>query len=126
MAWLLPDEKTYNEKIQDFDFSAFSVHVPAIFFLECLSVLTTTLKKKRITQEQYDQFLFLFSDIPFTVDTLSSTQTTLGVISNLSKEHGLTSYDASYVELALRLKSPLGTFDKKLLSACQAKEIQTL
>ena len=84
------------------------------------------LKKKRITQEQYDQCLDFFKDLPFTVDTLSSTQVTLGVISNLSKEHGLTSYDASYVELALRLKFPLGTFDKKLLSACQVKEIQTL
>jgi predicted nucleic acid-binding protein len=121
MAWLLPDEKA-----GDFDFSYFSVHVPTIFFLESLNALTTALKKKRITQNEYDQCLFLFSDIPFTIDTFSSTQSALGIISNLSKEHGLTSYDASYLELALRLKSPLCTLDKKLLSACQVKEIQTL
>jgi predicted nucleic acid-binding protein len=126
MAWLLPDEKPHNEKIRDFDFSDFSVHVPSIFFLESLNALTTALKRKRLTQNQYDQCLDFFKDLPFTVDTLSSTQITLGIISSLSKEHGLTSYDASYAELALRLKSPLGTLDKELLSACQVKEIQTL
>lgn len=121
IAALLPDEKNYN-----FDFSAFSVHVPSIFFLECLNVLTTALKKQRITRAQYEECIIAFRDLPFKVDCFSSTQESLFTISKLSEESNLTSYDASYLELALRLKAPLGTLNKKIMETCKAKKIITL
>ena len=32
-------------------------------------------------------------------------------------DHKLTAYDATYLELAMRLKLPLATFDQELISA---------
>lgn len=118
---LLPDEKNYA-----FDYSTYSIHVPAIFFLECLNVLNTALKRQRITKTQYEECIAAFKDLPFSVDHFSSTQEALSSISKLSEEHSLTSYDASYLELALRLKVPLGTYDNKLIEACSAERVKSL
>jgi predicted nucleic acid-binding protein len=45
-------------------------------------------------------------------------------IAELAQAHGLTAYDASYLELALRAKSPLATFDSALIRAAQAEGVQ--
>ncbi len=44
-----------NEKNNDIDLAAYSVFVPSIFFLDCMNVLKTALKKQRITQIQYEE-----------------------------------------------------------------------
>ncbi|WP_207216347.1 type II toxin-antitoxin system VapC family toxin [Candidatus Finniella inopinata] len=118
MASLLPDENN-----TPFDFSAYSVYVPAIFFLECLNVLGSALKKQRLTSDQYEACVSTFKDIPFVIDYFSSTPQALFQISRLSADHHLTSYDASYLELALRLKAPMGTFDKDLREASQIEKL---
>lgn len=118
---LLPDEKNSN-----FDFIAFSIHVPSIFFLECLNVLATALKRERIAKNQYEECMASFKDLPFKVDHFSSTQESVYAISQLSQKYNLTSYDASYLELASRLKAPLGTLDKKLVEACKIEKIKLL
>ncbi len=38
----------------------------------------------------------------------------------LAREHGLTSYDASYLDLALRTGAVLATFDTKLATAMKS------
>lgn len=121
MGWLLPDEMEKN-----FDPLSLSIHIPSIFFLELLSVLRKSLKQQRITQQEHDEFIEYSQLLPFHVDHFSSTQESLCAISNLSKKHDLTSYDASYLELALRLKVPLGTLDKKILAACHLEKIEFL
>lgn len=45
-------------------------------------------------------------------------------IAELAQAHGLTAYDASYLELAMRTKSPLATFDGALICAAQAEGVQ--
>ena len=37
----------------------------------------------------------------------------------LARTHGLTSYDAAYLELAIRLGVPLATLDEKLSAAAR-------
>jgi predicted nucleic acid-binding protein len=108
------------------DLAAYSVYVPSIFFLECMNVLKIALKKQRITPIQYEECIWAFKDLPFNVDHFSSTQESLQTISRLSLEHNLTSYDASYLELAMRLDASLGTHDKKIIEACSHKEISVL
>jgi predicted nucleic acid-binding protein len=121
VGWILPDE----EKIE-FDPLSVSVHVPSIFFLELLSAFKKSLKRQRITKQEHDEFLEYCESLPFTVDHFSSTQESLSAIAKLSEEYDLTSYDASYLELALRLKAPLGTFDRKIIDACQVRQIKLL
>ena len=91
-----------------------------------MNVLKTALKKQRITQVQYEECMWAFKDLPFNVDHFSSTQESLQTISRLSLEHNLTSYDASYVELASRLSASLGTLNKKMIDVCFLKNIEFL
>jgi predicted nucleic acid-binding protein len=121
LSFIMPDEKN-----NDIDLAAYSVFVPSIFFLECMNVLKTALKKQRINQVQYEECMWAFKDLPFNVDHFSSTQESLQTISRLSLEHNLTSYDASYVELAIRLGSSLGTHDKKIIEVCSHQKITLL
>lgn len=44
----------------------------------------------------------------------------------LSEKHGLTVYDAAYLELALRRNLPLGTLDADLRKAAQAEGVPLL
>ena len=121
VGWISPDEETI-----EFDPLSVRVHVPSVFFLELSSALKKSLKRQRITKQECDEFLEYCESLPFTVDHFSSTQESLGTISRLSREHDLASYDASYLELALRLKAPLGTFDKKILGACKLEKVKNL
>jgi predicted nucleic acid-binding protein len=36
------------------------------------------------------------------------------------EQHGLTAYDAAYLELVIRRQLPLATFDDALIKACKA------
>ncbi len=121
LSFIMPDEKN-----NDIDLAAYSVFVPSIFFLECMNVLKTALKKQRITSIQYEECMWAFKDLPFNVDHFSSTQESLQTISRLSLEHNLTSYDASYVELSIRLNASLGTLDKKIIEVCSHQKISLL
>ena len=44
----------------------------------------------------------------------------------LARERGVTTYDATYLELAMRLGLPLATKDKALAKAAVALRIKTL
>jgi predicted nucleic acid-binding protein len=44
----------------------------------------------------------------------------------LGRRHHLSSYDAAYLELAMRLGLPLATLDKNLRKAAQAEGIAVL
>ena len=43
---------------------------------------------------------------------------------SLAQEHGLTSYDAAYLEVALRVGAPLATVDAGLARAARAAGVQ--
>lgn len=45
-------------------------------------------------------------------------------VSALAERHGLTIYDASYLELALRRRLPLATLDKVLRAAAASKKVE--
>ena len=42
------------------------------------------------------------------------------------RHHGLTSYDASYLELAYRLDVPIATQDKEIISAAKTMKVAVL
>ena len=84
--------------------------VPSIFFLEVANVLVSNLRRKRIDVSDLDQYTELFSILPIKQDEGGNIKD----IINLAVEHGLSAYDASYLELAKRNNFPLVTLDKKL------------
>jgi predicted nucleic acid-binding protein len=57
--------------------------------------------------------------LPVLVDAATEAQAWSATI-NLGRQHGLTEYDAAYLELALRQGLPLATLDAKLEAAATA------
>ncbi|MGX8717162.1 MAG: type II toxin-antitoxin system VapC family toxin [bacterium] len=45
-------------------------------------------------------------------------------IFDLAQKHGLTFYDASYLQLAIELKIPLATYDQQLIDAAKAEKVK--
>lgn len=65
-----------------------------------------------------DHFLAYLARLPIEIDS-ESGQRVLTDVHPLAIAHRLTSYDAAYLELALRRSLPLATLDADLLRACR-------
>ena len=63
--------------------------------------------------------------LTLTVDD-GEARNSFGRTSTLAEQHGLSVYDAAYLELALRRNLPLGTRDRALRSAAQRSGIPRL
>jgi predicted nucleic acid-binding protein len=116
MAWCFEDEATpYSESILESlnDGEAF---VPPIWSLEVANVLLVGEKKKRLLPAQSLRFVELLRGLPI---TLEADVRPLAEIFGLAREQGLTSYDASYLDLALRAGLPLASLDDDLVEAAE-------
>jgi len=65
---------------------------------------------------EISQFLSFLQDLPIVVEP-TDTVRTFGEVLLLARECGLSVYDASYLDLALRQGLPLATRDEALRSA---------
>jgi len=73
-------------------------------------------RRNRSTPESTDRFVALLMKLHLAVDPLPDARQIL----LLTRLYGITAYDASYLELALRTGSPLATKDKGLMKAITA------
>ena len=96
--------------------------VPILWFYEVGNGLTMAHRRKRITLDQVAEFLGKLQALPIQVD-VQETGTILQ-LTRLAQAHGLTNYDAAYLDLAGRLRLPLATTDKGLRRAAQAEGVE--
>jgi predicted nucleic acid-binding protein len=125
LAWALPDEdhpgaETLSEKLES-DYAL----APAIWPLEFANALLMAQRRQRITQAETQRILAWFGDLPITLDAMDYTRAANEVLP-LARKYALTTYDAAYLELALRLKLPLATLDAKLAAACKKTGVPVL
>jgi predicted nucleic acid-binding protein len=99
--------------------------VPALWPLELTNVLLQAERRGRVTMTTVDGRLAAFAALPITVDTAASSHVGAAVLA-LARLHGLTTYDAAYLELAMRRRLPLATKDKALRRAGDAVGIVVL
>ncbi len=100
-----------------------SIHVPAHWRLEVANMLRSALRRGRLTIGQRDAALRRLQDLPVTIDQSGWDAAWSGTVA-LSDRHGLTPYDAAYLELAGRLQAMLATRDRALAIAAQAEGIR--
>ena len=117
IAGLLPDE--FEEQAQlileDLHRGITVGVVPSLFYQEVSNVLLMAYRRMRINRDTLFQYLDVIAMLPIKIDTAAATQgNTMKVVCELAEEHGLTTYDASYLELAARLDLPLATLDTDL------------
>ena len=94
-------------------------YVPALWPLEVANVLLVGERRKRISAADTAQFLALLGTFPIAIDE-ETTSRAWGDTLGLARAHGLSVYDASYIELAMRRGLPLATLDAKLGAAAAA------
>jgi predicted nucleic acid-binding protein len=93
--------------------------------LEITNVLLSAELSKKKTAADTTHFLTLLGKLAIESDGQTehlATTTTLA----LGRRHKLSSYDAAYLDLAMRLGLPLATLDKDLRKAAEAEGIAVL
>jgi len=92
--------------------------VPGIWALEAANVMVKAQAKQLVTETRCAAFSALLQDMAITTDLLTASHA-LGNTMQLARRFKLSSYDASYLELAMREGLPLATLDDDLRSAMQ-------
>lgn len=120
IAGLLPDEVEMQAQLllEDLQHGRTVAVVPSLFYQEISNALLMAYRRKRINRDVLQQYLDVITILPITVDTAAATQgSTMKKVCELAEKHGLTTYDASYLELAMRLELSLATLDADLYNA---------
>ncbi|MBR8834372.1 MAG: type II toxin-antitoxin system VapC family toxin [Stigonema ocellatum SAG 48.90 = DSM 106950] len=116
MAWCFEDEATdFTDSLLE-SLAQVNAKVPSIWFLEVANVLAISERRGRTNQAKITQFLRLLGSLPIVVDAKTEEKAFTDVLT-LARTHKLTSYDAAYLELALREGLPLATLDEGLKRA---------
>ena len=97
-------------------------YAPSLWWFELRNTLIVNERRKRITEMQITRFLETLARLPIELDFEPNELTVLTV----ARRHRLTVYDASYLELALRLGLPLATLDGELIAAAKAENIKLI
>jgi predicted nucleic acid-binding protein len=119
MAWCFEDESTpFTEAVLG-RLSNAGALVTSIWPYEVANVLLGAERRGRVTQSQAMRFVELLRALPINVDP-DGTAHAWAEVTALGRAHGLTAYDASYLELAARTDLPLASLDGRLLQACRA------
>jgi predicted nucleic acid-binding protein len=99
--------------------------VPGIWHLEVGNILLLAERRRTISAADRVTALRDLSQLPVEVDQETASRAWRDMI-ELAERHLLTLYDAAYLELSLRRRLPLATFDAALRRAADAAGVQPL
>jgi predicted nucleic acid-binding protein len=126
MRWLLasnkPKDQHYAESVLKSLANAEAI-VPNLWHLEAANVLLGATNRNEIEVSELERFTVQLENLPISVDTSTAHQV-FGHTISLAKAYRLSSYDAAYLELALREGLPLATLDKDLLRAAKRSDVE--
>ena len=116
VAWYFEDESTDATDALLQRVTATGAVVPSLWRLEVASAFQSAIRRKRIDTAYRDRSLARLAQLPVKVDADAESHTWSTTL-RLADQFGLTIYDATYLELALRLGLPLATLDQPLRKA---------
>ncbi|BAM07040.1 type II toxin-antitoxin system VapC family toxin [Leptospirillum ferrooxidans] len=97
--------------------------VPVIWRLEVSNVLARAEWKGLVTEARSSSFLSLLSELDIEVD-MNTVDHALSDTLQLARRYALSSYDASYLELALRHGLSLASLDEDLMKAAEKSGVK--
>ncbi len=112
----LPDEQSdgadaFLQRIADDE-----VWVPSLWWHEIGNVIVSARRRKRITDNDASGLMHLYGELPVDTDSACGGEL-LERTHRLAMNHGLSAYDATYLELAERKQAGLATLDARLKQA---------
>jgi len=122
MAWLFPDEATeVTDRLRD-SLVQDRAFVPSLWPVEVANVLLAATRRGRVGVDEWPGICGHLDVLPIEIDPVSTARV-WGAVLDLANRHGLSAYDAMYLELAVRMRMPLATLDRALAAAGQAAGI---
>ncbi len=126
MRWILESEKVsdqvYAKKVLK-SFATDDALVPNLWHLEATNVLLGAEKRSEITAGEIEGFISQLENLPIYIDPLTAQQSFSRTLA-LGRAYNLSSYDAAYLELAIREGIPLATLDRALVKATRKSGIE--
>ena len=124
LSWCFEDESSPASDIVFERVRDQGAIVPGLWHLEVANVLLQAEKRGRITAGDVAIRLELIAELPITTD-LETTARAWRETLTLARVEGLTIYDATYLELAMRRGLPLSTKDEALITAAKRCGVAT-
>ena len=122
LAWYFADEAdAYADSVQD-SLAPTGAVVPSLWPLEVTNALVVGERRGRSTLAQATSWIALLKDLPIRIDCETVSRAWAETL-HVARTHGLSAYDAAYLELALRLGVGLATRDGKLKTAATSAGI---
>lgn len=125
MAWCFGDEATAASFAVLDRLDRETALVPSHWFLEVANVLGLAEKRRRMTAGATTEFLKLLGTLDIEVDNVTPDRVFPHVLP-LCRDYGLTSFDAAYLELAVRRQLPLASLDTDLRAGARKVGIKVL
>ena len=121
MRWFFgdgkPQELAYAGKVLDV-MKQDKALVPVTWGLEVANVIARAEAKALVTEARSGAFLEMLEAVDIEVDTATFAHALSDTL-QLARRYKISAYDASYLELALRLGIPLATLDEDLQKAAK-------
>ena len=125
MSWCFKDETNkYADTVLDRLTESAAV-VPSIWPLEVVNVLLVAERQKRLSESDSIRFITLLSQLPIIVE-YERPEKIMRELLALARAYNLSSYDTSYLDLAMRKGFPIATLDNKLIEAARRIDVQIL
>lgn len=117
LAWVHPAQATQatDELLEEVGRGT-RVVVPALWKVEVANALLVLERRKKLRRDERIEALATLQALNASVDE-EGHRFAFTTVPELAVTHGLSAYDASYLELALRERLPLGTKDEPLRQA---------
>jgi predicted nucleic acid-binding protein len=122
LSWFFEDERTDDGDAIMRHVAKAGAVVPSLWRLEVANALQYALRHKRIDPAFRDASLADLRAFHIVVDAETDSHAWGNTLA-LAERHGLSLYDAAYLELAQRLRLPLATLDQALRTAARASRV---
>jgi predicted nucleic acid-binding protein len=124
LTWCFPDENAgLAQHVVGMFKQGDTAVVPAFWPHEVLNALLAGEKRKRISKEMIRAFLHDLAALPIVLEQFPA-KVVFDRIQHLSREHGLTAYDAAYLDLAQHRGLLLATLDEELTRASKKVRVR--
>jgi predicted nucleic acid-binding protein len=118
LAWCFKNELTAAVALLRDRLAIESASVPSLWHLEVANGLALAERRKRITSAESIELIELIDTFEIVVDGETPARAFTRIL-DLAREERLTTYDAAYLELAMRLGVPLASKDADLCNAAE-------
>ncbi len=123
MAWFFQDEETsYTTAVRRSLGENAHAFVPSIWMFEVGNVFIISERRKRINEDKTALLLAQLKILPIHIEETPTFIITRNIM-DIARKYQLSTYDAAYLELAIRKEIPISSLDKDLKKAAKKSGI---